>query len=992
MRFLKAHGRFGVAALALAIAFVLSVRFSDRGVQFDLRNTSVSASEKKDGEYDLTSLKILNRVLLQIKDNYVEPERIDPNKMLVTSLDEIQNSIAEVVVEFDKPLDEHPTKVTLTVNEDSRSYRVGNIESLWEMSFRLKEMFRFVQEHLDPEADVEYREVEYAAINGMLHTLDPHSTLLPPEHYEEMQTQTGGKFGGLGIVISIRDGQLTVISPIDGTPASRAGIKARDHIVRIGDESTVNMNLSEAVNLLRGEPGSSVTLWVQREGWPEAREFEVDRAIIKIDSVDSEPLKNKVGYLRIKNFQANTHSDVEKHLASLKEKMGGLQGLVLDMRDNPGGLLDQAIKVSDLFLEEGTIVSTVGVGNRLREKREAKKGGTEPPYPIIVLVNAGSASASEIVSGALQNHNRAIVVGDRTFGKGSVQVLYEFPDNSALKLTVAQYLTPGGISIQSKGIAPDLHAIGVQIDEEVDMFLSEKVVREQNLDAHLTSNAIRSEEGLNAPFIRYLRESESKDDEEFRDPDAYREDFEIRLAQRLLAKAGTTWQRGELLEVVRDEIDRAGQEEMKKITAELRKLGIDWTRGPTRDAVDLDVKVATRPDVGALKAGDELELTVTVTNRGSEELYQVKAVSKSDNSVLDDREFIFGRLAPGQTKKWSVEAKIPQDIPTRHDVVTFKFSDAHKSYSELERFVAVNITGNDRPRFGFSYDVVDSSGDGVLSVGESVKLRVHVKNVGKADSAETLVYLKNHARDALYLKKGRATLDSLPRGEAVAVDFEFDVKSAPKEGDTIPLEIDIYDTTYREFTEKKFAIPFGVARQEVTASEGSAKVQGSPVTVFVAADGRADIAAVAGRSANLPVMGRVGDWLKVDLGGRTGWVQQNLVNFTQAKAPLTGLTRDVMFQPPTISLETGDLITTNGKVSLRGAAKDDAGVKDYYIFVYHRENSKLNARKLQYVRGDGDSVDIAMNVPLFKGMNRIAVIARDNEGMMTTESTYVYRK
>ena len=236
MRFIKAHGRFGVATVALAIAFVLSVQFSDRGVQFDLRNTAVSASPSKDGSYDLASLKILNRVLLQIKDNYVEPERIDPNRMLVYALDEIQNSIAEVVVDFDKDRDERPTKVTLTVNEKSETFAVGDIESLWEMSFRLREMFRFVQDNLDPETEIEYREVEYAAINGMLSTLDPHSTLLPPQHYEEMQTQTGGKFGGLGIVISVRDGQLTVISPIDGTPASRAGIKARDKVVRIGGE------------------------------------------------------------------------------------------------------------------------------------------------------------------------------------------------------------------------------------------------------------------------------------------------------------------------------------------------------------------------------------------------------------------------------------------------------------------------------------------------------------------------------------------------------------------------------------------------------------------------------------------------------------------------------------------------------------------------------------------------------------------------------------
>ena len=205
MQKLKDHGRFVVAAITLVIAFVLSVQFSDRGVEFDLRNSTLSASVAADSdEYDLSSLKILNRVLLQIKDNYVEPERIDPAKMLVYSLDEIQNSIPEVVVEFDKDKEKNPTVVKVSVDGKTKRFPIGKIESLWEMSFRLKEIFAFVQSNLEPDESLDFRDVEYAAINGMLHTLDPHSTLLPPKHYEEMQTQTGGKFGGLGIVISIK--------------------------------------------------------------------------------------------------------------------------------------------------------------------------------------------------------------------------------------------------------------------------------------------------------------------------------------------------------------------------------------------------------------------------------------------------------------------------------------------------------------------------------------------------------------------------------------------------------------------------------------------------------------------------------------------------------------------------------------------------------------------------------------------------------------------
>lgn len=993
MEKIKAHGRFIVSAVALTIAFVLSVQFSDRGVQFDLRNATVSASEtNEDGAYDLAALKILNRVLLQIKDNYVEPERIRPNKMLVYALDEIQNSIAEVVVDFDRGKDDHPQRVTVAVNEKSKSFEIGKIESLWEMSFRLKEIFHFVQEHLEPSAEVKYRDVEYAAINGMLTTLDPHSTLLPPEYYEEMQTQTGGKFGGLGIVISVRDGALTVISPIDGTPAANKGIKARDQIVRIGEASTVNMNLTEAVDMLRGEPGTDIDLWILRKGWSEARQYTVTRDIIKIDSVDSQALGDKVGYIRIKNFQANTYPDLKKHLGKLKEKMGGMQGLVLDMRDNPGGLLDQAIKVSDLFIEEGAIVSTVGVGNRLREKREARRAGSEPSYPILVLVNAGSASASEIVAGALQNHDRAVVLGDTTFGKGSVQVLYEFPDNSALKLTVAQYLTPGGISIQSSGIVPDLRIIPVAVtDDEIDMFLSHNVMREQDLSSHLTNQNVRQQVKDGKLFVRYLNEKSGDEEDEFRDPDAFEEDFEIRMAQQLLAQAGTEWNRAKLIEKLQPELQKVSDAELTRITAELSKQGIDWTRGPSATKPELDVKVTTSAAKGLVKAGEELIMTVSATNKGNETFHQLKAISKSDSATLDDREFLFGKLTPGQTKLWKVKMTVPKDSPSRHDIVGLEFSDAQNIYADIKSDAQVRVVGADRPQFAFSYDIIDASGDGVLTTGETATLRVFVRNAGKADSGETLVYLKNLAGETVYLKTGRTTLDKVGAGATVPVEFTFTVKSAPA-GEAVELEIDIYDSTFREFTQKKFSLPFANADKKAASASGNAVVKTGPAKLFAASSTKSDIAAIARAGATLPVTGKLDNWYRVELDGRTAWIQGDLVTAKPETAKLAGLKTDIMFQPPSIQLTTASMVTSDGNVSLEGLATDDSGVKDYYIFVYNRDASKVNTKKLQYVRASGEQVKIDTKVPLFKGMNRIAVVARDDDGMSTTQSAYVFRK
>jgi carboxyl-terminal processing protease len=992
---LERHGRFLVAALSLAIAFVLSVQFSDRGVQFDLQNTSHSASKKDDGSYDLSALQILNRVLLQIKENYVEPDRVEPNKMLVASLDEIQNSIAEVVVNFEGDR-ENPSGVKVTVGDKSKKFKVGKIESLWEMSFRLKEIFRFVEKHLEEDEDMDYREIEYAAINGMLSTLDPHSTLLPPRHYEEMQTQTGGKFGGLGIVISIRDGQLTVISPIDDTPASRKGIKARDKIVRIEDESTINMNLNEAVNMLRGEPGTEVSLWILRKPWTEPRKFTVTRAIINIESIETKPLDDKVGYVRIKNFQANTHADLVKGLEKLKKDMGGMQGLVLDLRDNPGGLLDQAIKVSDTFLDNGVIVSTVGVGNSMRDKKTATRSGTEPDYPIVVLVNAGSASASEIVSGALQNNNRGLVVGDTTFGKGSVQVLYEFNDNSALKLTIAQYLTPGDISIQGSGITPDLRLVPVVVsDEEVDMFLSDNILREEDLDAHLSNEAAKAaKDSEGVGFIRFLEEvvsEEEGEEEEFEDPNEFEMDFQIDFAQQLLVAAGDTYKRDKLIKTLQPELNKISNREMETITKEMTRFGVDWSKGdnPETPSVDLSVETSNKND--EVSAGESIDIIAKLENTGDEPIYRVKAISKSANDVLDDREFLFGKVEPGKTKEWTVTVDVPKDVETRHDMVNFTLSAADEVFSK-DVATAILTRGHDRPHFAFSYSIDDKNNDGVLQNGEDVKLDVIVENNGKADSSETQVLVKNKSGEAVYLNKGRATVESIAKGKSKTLNFSFNIKEIP-EDDYIELELTVLDTMFREFVQRTIKIPFSSSQQDFNKGDGVATVKNGPAKLFVSSSANSDVVAMANKNASLPIVGELEDWVELDLGDRHGWIQKSMVSIdTDSKKKLSGVDKR-WFQAPRIDLEPSSLMTSKKSVKLEGQLMDDATIKDYYIFVYNREDAtKTNSRKLDYTRVGSSESSLSTRVPLFEGMNRVTVVSRDEEGMETRETAFVYRK
>lgn len=303
------------------------------------------------------------------------------------------------------------------------------------------------------------KDLVYSAIKGILESLDPHSSFLPPDMYKDMQSETKGEFGGIGIEITIKDGFPTVITPIEDTPAYKAGLKSGDHIIRIDSKPTKNMGLMDVVKMIRGTKGKSVNLTIAREGTPGIKEYNIIRDIIVVKSVKFRMLEDNYGYVRIVQFQERTSRDLNNALKELEKanKEKPLKGLILDLRNDPGGLLEQAVEVSDKFLKDDVIVSIEG-----RQKEEnkmkfyAKSRQDDYLGPLVVLVNEGSASASEIVAGALQDYKRAIVVGTKTFGKGSVQTIFPLGDGSAVRLTTAKYFTPKGRSIQAEGITPDI--------------------------------------------------------------------------------------------------------------------------------------------------------------------------------------------------------------------------------------------------------------------------------------------------------------------------------------------------------------------------------------------------------------------------------------------------------------------------------------------------------------------------------------------------------
>lgn len=368
--------------------------------------------------------------------------------------------------------------------------------------------------------DVELKKLIYGGIKGMLEELDPHTNFMPPEIYKEFETETSGEFGGLGVELTVQDGVLTVISPIEDTPAWKAGVQAGDKIVEIDGESTKGYSLVEAAQKMKGKRGEKILLGIFREGFEQPKIFEIVRGVVKIKSAKYTDLGEGYAYVRLTSFIENSSDGIKNIIDAHIKANKGMKGMILDLRRNPGGLLDQAVKISDLFIKEGKIVTTMGRHQKEQEVLYAKAAGTYPDFPLIVLIDEYSASASEIVSGALQDNNRALIMGRRSFGKGSVQSVVKLGDGSGLKLTVGRYYTPSGRSIQSEGIVPDVDLQELDAEAFKKAIIKKDVRREGELKGHLLSEKekAKAKKKGKASMEFWWAKSESKDDKSVKSP------------------------------------------------------------------------------------------------------------------------------------------------------------------------------------------------------------------------------------------------------------------------------------------------------------------------------------------------------------------------------------------------------------------------------------------------------------------------------------------
>jgi carboxyl-terminal processing protease len=411
-------------------------------------------------------------------------------------------------------------------------------------------VLNLVQQYYVEEVDT--KKLIYGGIKGMLRELDPHTNFLPPDIYKEFESETSGEFGGIGIEITVQNGILTVISPIEDTPAWKAGIKAGDKIVDIDGESTKGFSLAEAATRMKGKKGSKIKMGIFREGFDRPKDFVIERGVVKIKSVKYTDLDEGYAYIRLTSFIENSYNDMVKALEAHKKKYKVIRGLVLDLRRNPGGLLDQATQISDLYLDEGTIVTTMGRNKREKEVVYAKRAGTLENFPLILLIDEYSASASEILAGALQDNKRALIMGHKSFGKGSVQSVVKLGDGSGLKLTVGRYYTPSGRSIQAEGIVPDIELEDFSAEVLSQARNHHEIRREKDMQGHLVNsgddddeqdatntfkpNSASKKAKKNTKKIQYWwTESEGKSDKELTAKDKLlKDDFQAQQAYNYL--------------------------------------------------------------------------------------------------------------------------------------------------------------------------------------------------------------------------------------------------------------------------------------------------------------------------------------------------------------------------------------------------------------------------------------------------------------------------
>ncbi|OGG96458.1 MAG: hypothetical protein A2508_00870 [Candidatus Lambdaproteobacteria bacterium RIFOXYD12_FULL_49_8] len=886
------------------------------------------------------SSDLIPKVLEMVKRGYVDQGRVQPLRMLEGALERVSATVAPVLTEMKVTGDQ--VVISVKVDKHQKEIKSKVPKTVRDLNQLLQEVADFIKGHLDRDESLE--EVDYALINGFLKKLDPHTTLLVPEVYSDFSTSTSGNFGGVGMMIGLRDGELTVISPIDGTPASRAGLQAKDKVVQIDDESTINMALPDAVKKLRGEAGTEVVIYIMRKGFNEPKRVPIIRDIIKINSVESEVFtkgKDRVGYIQIKTFGKNTDIELDQALEDMDYDLKTFKGLILDLRNNPGGLLSQAIKVSYRFLNAGVIVSTAGLDSDSKQSFEAHWFSTLNEMPLIVLINHGSASASEIVTAALKKNKRALIMGSTSFGKGSVQQVIPLKGGSALKMTTSKYLTPGDISIQSVGVSPHIEVVPYFIDQD---FLRVTPQSNDNGEDSLEENfeewgdRDKAEKPELSAFYLYEDEEKAKaqaksaengednpDDEEQDDSKKARlerlnKDFLVQSSLEILVKNKSTNFAG-LIKEANGYMTAEEKAQEAKMIERFKKFDAPWAQLPAKGKPKLVAKswVEIEKDKkwvkldGPVPADSQIRLYLEVENQGGGTTGRLVATTHSKNPVFDDRQLAFGSLAEKKSRVWFLPIRISTSSLTRNDLINFDLTDLSDKVLASHQ-MALIIQEKPMPRFDYQLRFLDNNDkgaagnkNGIMEPGETIAVEVTVKNNGVGASGKLSLLFKNGEGERVFLKNGRLTLEPLAPGQGSKALFLFEYRGKPLDG-KLDFSFDLLDSTYP--------------------------------------------------------LSSISHKLKVPVEEKEYALQNQL---------------------PQITIENPVWTSKSRKLTFVGKVSDDSGVKDLYLFnknkkIYYKNFSELKDRK---------QVEFEVNLELSDEDNRIILVSRDQANVSGQKTVYI---
>ncbi|MBZ5707952.1 MXAN_5808 family serine peptidase [Nannocystis pusilla] len=995
------------------------------------------AEEANAPEVDVAQLQLDRRrfpltvwTAFVVQQEYFDKERFDPREQFTEALRHLGLNTPEFFAAV------AGDTATVTVADFRREFSLAGLSDLASVADRLEEVLAFVQDSLRLDAEATHK-VEYAAINGMLAPLDPHTILLTPEEHTDLGVKTRGQFGGIGAEIREDERRIRIVKVLANSPAAAAGLKDGDLLLQIDKQSTVNLRSSDAQLLLRGPVDTKVTVKVQRG--QETLTLTITRKIIRVDSVTSALLPGKIAYLEISTFQENTGEQVRKAIAELTPKGEALRGLVLDLRDNSGGLLTQAVEVVDALVAEGELVIV-----RSAMGREAEDAAPEVNLPadaaVVALINEDSASAAEIVSGGVKALGRGVVIGRPSFGKGTVQLLK--PQNFygrelALKMTIAEYRVAGDTKIQTVGVRPDLALYPVELSDIVavaNYFDTERFERrrESTQVAHLPSakhEAAFAGEAAAAgePRLRYFAGRQGTRLPRPAEGPAALGDPEVAIARDVadaLAGLSDSKQRAARLAALTGEI--AARED-QAIAAGIAATKIDWT-GALGASSDPTLALRARVvDDKKIAAGQPFTLRVEVTNTGAEAAERVHVITDCLRDELDGIELLLGRIEPGATVTRDVRLYV---MAWHTDLVDTLRVDVHAGEPapapDATTTVQFDIAGLPRPRFAYDYWIVDDpelaaaapqrpksppipgeppfavkgNGDGLLQPGEQVLLALEVRNDSGADSSDARALIHNLSGAQVLLEEGFLQLGKIAARGSVRGAFGLSVSEQADPAKPVELEVIVADVVVRESVRHKFDVPLGPPASGFVAAPARVVAGEEPVRLYNAADSHSrQLSELAGGTA-LDILGSAGGWSAVAAGpGRRAWLPSDLVKTGGPAGKGAAKLPDrpaLLVQPPVIEVEPVAPVATTDAVEIRGTARHEGRVRDVVVAVKPPGTAQVE-RKLDYRANpahQGDAarrLEFSAQVPLAPGSNRILITARDGDDIEATREVWVFR-